>query len=181
MQAMGERIRGIRLKQQLKLQEVAAAASVSVSFLSEIERDKGNPSISVLKRIANALKVNFTDLFGEEEKRVVVRRNERKALVHSEGSRLTWYALSQGSGHRMGPIWGVLEESASSGVVGVGHSEGDEFLMVMSGRLEFTLGNERHLLEQGDCIYYDATVPHSYRNAWKGETTLLAVTSPPTF
>jgi|GEM_PF-4379534 len=59
------------------------------------------------------LNVNFTDLFGEEKRSIVVRKNERKPLVHSEGSRITWYALSQGSSNRMGPIWGVLEEGDS--------------------------------------------------------------------
>jgi transcriptional regulator with XRE-family HTH domain len=181
MDNIGERIRNTRQMQQLTLKAVANSASVSVSFLSEIEREKANPSISVLKRIANALNVNFTDLFGDEERRILIRKHERKPLVHSEGSRITWYALSQGSNNKMGPIWGVLEETASSGVVGVGHNEGEEFLIVISGRLEFTLGNERFILEQGDCLYYDAKIPHSYKNIWKGETTLLAVSTPPTF
>ncbi|WP_258169054.1 helix-turn-helix domain-containing protein [Paenibacillus sp. AR247] len=51
-------------------------ASISLSFLSEIERDKVNPSLSVLKRIANALGVNFTDLFGEEKRSIVIRKND---------------------------------------------------------------------------------------------------------
>lgn len=178
---MGERIRSIRRQQKLTLTDVAALASISVSFLSEIERDRGNPSISVLKRIAYALKVNFTNLFGEEDRRAVVRKNERKQLVRSEGSRLVWYALSSGSNNKMGPVWGVLEEGASAGAIGVGHSEGEEFLTIISGKLEFILGNERFVLEQGDSIYYDATLPHSYKNIWKGETVLLAVTTPPTF
>lgn len=178
---MGQRIRSIRKQKKLTLSAAAALAAISVSFLSEIERDRGNPSISVLKRIAYALEVNFTNLFGEEERRVVVRKHERRQLVHSEGSRLTWYALSSGSKNKMGPVWGVLEEGASAGAVGVGHSEGEEFLTIISGRLEFILGNERFILEQGDSVYYDATLPHSYKNMWKGETVLMAVTAPPTF
>ncbi|MFB4325919.1 Transcriptional regulator, contains XRE-family HTH domain [Paenibacillus sp. cl141a] len=181
MNSIGEAIRSTRKKQKLTLKKVAQAASVSLSFLSEIERDKANPSISVLKRIANALNVNFTDLFGEEKRSIIVRKNERKPLVHSEGSRITWYALSQGSSNRMGPIWGVLEEGAAYGDIGVGHSDGEEFLFVHSGRLEFMLGNERYTLEEGDSIYYDARIPHSYKNIWDGETLLIAVATPPTF
>ncbi|OPG99158.1 XRE family transcriptional regulator [Chryseobacterium mucoviscidosis] len=143
MNSIGAVIRNTRKKQKLTLKEVAKAGSISLSFLSEIERDKANPSISVLKRIANALNVNFTDLFGEKEQSIVVRKNERKPLVHSEGSRITWYSLSEGSRNKMGPIWGVLEE--------------------------------------GDSIYYDARTPHSYKNVWRGETLVIAVSTPPTF
>jgi transcriptional regulator with XRE-family HTH domain len=181
MNSIGEVIRNTRKKQKLTLKEVAEAAAISLSFLSEIERDKANPSISVLKRIANALKVNFSELFGEEKRTTVVRKNERKPLLHSEGSRITWYALSQGSSNKMGPIWGVLEEGATSGDISVGHSEGEEFLLVHSGCLEFVLGNERYTLEEGDSIYYDARIPHSYKNIWKGETLLIAVSTPPGF
>ncbi|PZD97118.1 XRE family transcriptional regulator [Paenibacillus sambharensis] len=181
MKSIGEVIRSTRKKQNLTLKEVTQAASISLSFLSEIERDKANPSISVLKRIANALNVNFTDLFGEEKQSIVIRKHERKPLVHSEGSRITWYALSQGSANKMGAIWGVLEEGATSGEVGVGHSEGEEFLLVHSGRLEFLLGNDRYTLEEGDSIYYDARTPHSYKNIGKGETLLLAVSTPASF
>ncbi|MFS0868874.1 helix-turn-helix domain-containing protein [Paenibacillus xylanilyticus] len=181
MNSIGEVIRNTRKKQKLTLKEVAKVGSISVSFLSEIERNKANPSISVLKRIANALNVNFTDLFGEKEQSIVVRKNERKPLVHSEGSRITWYSLSEGSKNKMGPIWGVLEEGATSGDVGVGHSEGEEFLYVHSGCLEFMLGNDRYTLEEGDSIYFDAKTPHSYKNVYKGETLVIAVSTPPTF
>ncbi|MCM2996101.1 helix-turn-helix domain-containing protein [Paenibacillus cellulositrophicus] len=181
MNSIGDTIRNTRKKQKLTLKEVSTMASISLSFLSEIERDKVNPSLSVLKRIANALGVNFTDLFGEEKRSIVIRKNERKPLVHSEGSRITWYALSHGSGNKMGPIWGVLEKGATSGDVGVGHPEGEEFLFIHTGRLEFILGNERFTLEEGDSIYYDARTPHSYKNIAEGETLLIAVPSPATF
>lgn len=181
MNSIGEVIRNTRKQKKLTLKEVAKAGSISLSFLSEIERDKANPSISVLKRIANALNVNFTDLFGEKEHSVVVRKNERKPLVHSEGSRITWFSLSEGSKNKMGPLMGVLEEGATSGDIGVGHSEGEEFLYVQSGGLEFVLGNDRYTLEEGDSIYFDARTPHSYKNVWKGETVVIAVVTPPTF
>ncbi|MFF2911553.1 helix-turn-helix domain-containing protein [Paenibacillus sp. NPDC057934] len=181
MKSIGEIIRNTRKAQKLTLKEVTKVASISLSFLSEIERDKANPSISVLKRIANALNVNFTDLFGEKEQSIVVKKNERKPLVHSEGSRITWFSLSQGSRNKMGPILGVLEEGANSGDIGVGHSEGEEFLYVQSGCLEFMLGNDRYSLEEGDSIYYDARIPHSYKNTWKGETLVIAVSTPPYF
>ncbi|WP_309244118.1 cupin domain-containing protein [Paenibacillus sp. GbtcB18] len=70
-------------------------------------------------------------------------------------------------------------EGAAYGDSRVGHSDGEEFLFVHSGRLEFVLGNERYTLEEGDSIYYDARIPHSYKNIWGGETLLIAVSTPP--
>lgn len=179
MNSIGDSIRKARKKQKLTLHDVSEAASISLSFLSEIERDKANPSISVLKRIGNALQINFRDLLADDERSLVVRKDERKPLVQSEGSRISWYALSQGNSNKMGPLWGVLEEGGVSGEIGVGHSEGEEFTFVVSGRLEIIVGNDRYILEEGDSIYYDATIPHRYKNIWKGETILLSVSTPP--
>lgn len=180
MNTIGNQIRSLRKTKKMTLKGLSYAASISSSFLCEIERDKANASISVLKRIAKALDVTFVDLL-IDERRSIVRKNERQLLVHSEGSRISWYALSNGMEKRMGPIWGVLEEGATSGATSVGHSEGEEFLMVLNGSLEFNLGNERFTLEEGDSIYYDATIPHSYRNLNKGNTVLIAVSTPSSF
>lgn len=179
MNSMGDSIRRARKKQKLTLHDVSEAASISLSFLSEIERDKANPSMSVLKRIGNALQINFRDLLADDERSLVIRKNERKPLVQSEGSRISWYALSQGNSNKMGPLWGVLEEGGSSGEIGVGHSEGEEFTFVVSGKLEIYIGTDRYVLEEGDSIYYDATIPHRYKNISKGETILLSVSTPP--
>ncbi|AOZ92953.1 helix-turn-helix domain-containing protein [Paenibacillus crassostreae] len=179
MNSMGDSIRKARKVKKLTLHDLSEAASISLSFLSEIERDKANPSMSVLKRIGNALQINFRDLLADDERSLVIRKNERKPLVQSEGSRISWYALSQGNGNKMGPLWGVLEEGGSSGEIGVGHSEGEEFTLVVSGKLEIVVGNDRYVLEEGDSIYYDATIPHRYKNIWKGETILLSVATPP--
>ena len=55
------------------------------------------------------------------------------------------------------------------GNVSVGHSDGEEFLFVHSGRLEFVLGNERYTLEEGDSIYYDARTPIVIRISGKAK------------
>lgn len=180
MKTIGEHIRFLRKSKNLTLKNLAFAASMSYSFLSEIENNKTNASISVLKRIAKALNVSFTDLL-IVERRTLVRKNERRLLVHSEGSRISWYALSSGIEKKMGPILGVLDEGANSGATSVGHIEGEEFVTLLSGRLEFKLGTERFILEEGDSLYYDATIPHSYRNLNNGTTVMLAITTPQTF
>lgn len=179
MNSIGDSIRKARKSKKLTLHDVSEAASISLSFLSEIERDKANPSMSVLKRIGNALQINFRDLLADDERSLVIRKNERKPLVQSEGSRISWYALSQGNSNKLSPLWGVLEEGGSSGEIGVGHSEGEEFTFVVSGKLEIYIGTDRYVLEEGDSIYYDATIPHRYKNIWKGETVLLSVSTPP--
>ena len=76
---------------------------------------------------------------GNDERSLVIRKNERKPLVQSEGSRITWYALSQGNSNKMGPLYGVLEEGGTSGEIGLGHSEGEEFTFVVAGKLEIFL------------------------------------------
>ena len=53
--------------------------------------------------------------------------------------------------------------------------DGQEFIFVLQGKMEVRLGEEIHILEPGDSIYYDSTVPHLVKCHGKETTKILAV------
>lgn len=63
----GVRLRLLRIQRQMTQEQLAAAASMSVDFLSLIERGKNSPSFASLEKLAQALKVPVQELFNFDE------------------------------------------------------------------------------------------------------------------
>jgi len=173
---LGERIRRLRLARDLTLKQVGERAGVSPTHLSEIERGKTSPTVGALIRIARAL--------GEEASRLVeagpgpglalTRRSDR-TIVLSGGTLLRTVP---------GPIepgdLTVAELLLPPGQPSPRQAEyGEEFLLVLEGAVELSLGDRRHALRAGDAIHFSATTPHDVRNAGTLPARVLWVTSPP--
>ena len=58
------------------------------------------------------------------------------------------------------------------------HHAGVEFLSVLRGKLELHIGTEDHVLESGDSIYFDSSLPHSYRRISQKPCSAIVVTVP---
>jgi transcriptional regulator with XRE-family HTH domain len=177
---LGERIRTARLTRRLTLQQVADKVGVSVSALSQLERDQFNPTIATLKAVATTLSTTIGSLVAEANARdrVVVRAGERKRLSPRQG--ITYQLLTPDlSGH----IELILSEYA------VGASTGEEAFaypaeqcgVVLQGVAEVHLGDTSHRLRAGDSIRFDCSVPHRIANGGRGRLRCLWAISPPTF
>ena len=82
---MGNRLKELRKRRGLRLNAVAEMAGCSESMLSKIENNKGNPSLNLLHRIAEALGVSISNLFVEEEDEPVVRRAGERPIITVSG------------------------------------------------------------------------------------------------
>src|ERR687887_1221693 len=78
---LGERLRAIRHLRRRTLKEVAGAAGVSESFLSQLERGRTNATIATLQRLATALGIDVSDLFGATASRPRVLRRDARDFV----------------------------------------------------------------------------------------------------
>ncbi|MBO9605303.1 MAG: cupin domain-containing protein [Paenibacillaceae bacterium] len=194
---LGNRLRKRRKQMKLTLKEVAEQASLSTSFLSEIERNITSPAIGTLKRITNILQINIAELFSEPDaspewrknsaaanpsEEDVTRKQHWRELVYSSTSKIRWFLLvSHTRGKMMEPLVAILEPGAYSGDPGSAHAQGEEFLMVLEGRIKLWLDNKEYELSEGDSFYFDATIVHRYMNMADGPSVMLAIASPPSF
>ncbi|HEY3082474.1 MAG TPA: XRE family transcriptional regulator [Chloroflexota bacterium] len=176
---IGFRVRAARRRERLSLRELAARTGLSISFLSQLERDKVAPSIASLKRVADALDTQVAGLLAEP--------SAPDAVVYRRGARPTWQLararyelLAPGEGRAMQPQLTTFEPGGSNGDHPVTHA-GEELVFVLAGRAELGLGDDVTALEEGDAAYFEATVPHSLRNAGDGPCTCLVVVTPPSF
>lgn len=179
---IGARIRQRRGDVGLSLQELSGKTGLTPSFLSQVERDQTEPSITSLRKIADALSVPiFFFLMGPENHNPVVRKADRRVLS-LPGSGVTYELLSPPDfvGRNMEVVITRMAPGAAGGDHPMTHP-GEECIVVVRGQAGVRIAEEEHILEEGDSIYFHASIPHHLRNAGDGELEILACINPPAF
>jgi len=175
--SIGPRLRRLRTQRGLSLAEVAAAAEISIGFLSALERSQMSASVGTLRRLARYYRTNILDFFDATESNArLVRPAKRKVLEAGPGVRMELLAWGN---KVMEPHLFRVASQAGSGE-SYAH-EGEEFLFVLRGELLIALDGEEYHLKRGDSFYFESATPHHWKNPGRSETWLLWVNTPPTF
>jgi transcriptional regulator with XRE-family HTH domain len=177
---IGQKIREVRRAQCLTLYQFAQKVGLTQAAISQIERDRSNPSIGALKAIADALSITIGSLFDSEPAAgsLVVRPTERKLLSPRRGIR--YYLLTPDLNGRVEFILSEYDRGATTGELRYAHA-GEECGLVLKGRLEVHVGEETYLLKAGDSIRFDCSVPHRLTNVGTGVVRCIWAVSPPSF
>jgi DNA-binding transcriptional MerR regulator/mannose-6-phosphate isomerase-like protein (cupin superfamily) len=175
--AIGAHLRQLRARRKQSLAEVAQAVGISVGFLSALERSQMSGSVGTLRKLARYYKTNILDFFdanGAGSRHV--RPAERKVLQAGEGVRME--LLAWGNTVMEPHLFRVAPEAGSGDPY---THDGEEFIYVLRGDLEITVGGEQYRLKPGDSFYFESATPHRWKNPGRKETWLLWVNTPPTF
>lgn len=174
---LGRRVKKLRADRGWSLEELAAASGVSRSMLSEIERERANPTLSVTYRIATAFDLSLQDLLENSEPASTIqtiRANDRSLIFRSDTQcqlrtlsplnlekDVEFYELRL-------PVGGALRSQPHVGGT-------REFLTVEEGAVELRSGNSTEILAKGDSATYRADVTHAIINSGKREAVLFLV------
>ena len=161
---LGARIQALRRDRGLTLQELAAAAVVSASMLSSVERGRKAPTIVVLARIADGLGVPLNELIVGGGSRVIVRRASDQDVVDEPGGWRREILSPVVPGVNFEWIRTTLPPGASPGPYPAYAPGSHEFVLVESGTLRLTIGPEDFTLQAGDSVYFPADALHRYAN-----------------
>ena len=177
---IGEKIRRVRTAQGLTLRQVAQKVGLTRAAISQIERDRSNPSIGSLKAIADALGITMGSLFDTAHPpgSLVVHPSQRKVLSRRRG--ISYYLLTPDLNGRVEFILSEYQVGATTGDVHYTHP-GEECGLVLQGRLELQVGDETYVLKSGDSIRFDCSVPHRLTNIGKTVLRCIWAVSPPSF
>lgn len=178
--SLGKSLRTARRRAGMNLRQASEAAGMSVSHLSAIERGTRNASLAGLRRLAVALGIGVSDLFGDQQRtaRRLVRVAERPALDTGD-PRVRVEALSAGAQLLEPHIYTVEPGGGSEGSY---HHEGEEMVYVLQGQAEFWLNEiEHHTIQAGDCLTFPSTLHHRWSNQSHQRLTMLWVNTPITF
>ena len=180
---LGERLRAIREEKAISLSKLAEKTGYTKSFISQVEMGKVSPSLSKLKEIADGLNSTVGLLIGESEQKNhshVVRKDKRRHTDHL-GTGINVHLLSNADPFKqMQPLLMELDKGASSGEKQYQHY-GQEFVLILKGKMELSLGDTNTILNEGDSMYFNSHIPHSFRNIHNSRTTAIWVATPPSF
>lgn len=165
---LGNRIREIRHKRKMTLNELASKTDVTASYISQVERDIIEPSLSSLRKIAVALGVPlFTFLHNDTMDPVVVRAAERRKLDLPESSIVYEFVTPMVSDQKVQPkmeiIYFTLAPRSWTSDENITH-EADECIFVIEGELEVYLEDKNYHLKAGDSIYIKENIGHRFYN-----------------
>ncbi len=180
--ALGPRVKALREAMDLSLRELAERSGVSAPMLSQVERGETSPTLNVAQRIAAGLELRLSQLLrlDEDGAVTVVRSTERRqgpraAKGHSyelltpplpgQRAELSRHRLSAGA-QTGGPGDPPMHEPGSR-----------ETALVERGAVALHCDGRRYELQAGDCVTFDADLPHHFENPGPEEAVLLAILS----
>ena len=178
MDTLGKRVAHARQVKEMTLRTLAIEAGVSAAFLSQVEHDQVVPSLASLQSIAQVLGVPSSYIVESlPEKSPIVRHNERMKLS-LPGSDIAREVLTPGFNHALQVFQVTLAPGEVSRKDFRSHPS-EEFILVLNGELRVELGDEKHSLEAGDTILYNAMLPH--RNFCGGDKSVsyIVINTPP--
>ena len=176
---LGKKVRELRLRRGMTVQQLAQASSLSKGFISQVENDRTSPSLTTLQDLARALQTTAAYLVVEgEQAPYVVRSNERRHLAHGLSTPGV-EVLSACPKRNLEVLIMELPAAVSAGERHCHH--GEECVLCMDGRVMLTIGDSPLTLETGDSCHFDGRVPHAIENAGTVAARLLIAITPAAF
>lgn len=167
MSTIGKRIRAYREKQNLSIEDLSDRTTLSGDFIRAVEEEDMYPSLRPLVKLARALGVRLGTFMDDHVSSdpLITRLEEREEelVMHPDGKEtgLIFHSLGKGKTDRhMEPFFiELLPESARD--ESLSSHEGEEFIVVHSGKLRVRYAQEEKILEAGDSVYFNSIVPHN--------------------
>ncbi len=160
---IGRRINALRTARGVTLEELARRTGFTKGYLSKVEKSEKAPPVSTLGNIARAFNTTISALLGEERSSsslCLVRRDEAP-LIARDGTAFgyAYEAMAYKFPNKvMEPF--ILTLPVKPKKRTVYQHEGQEILFVIQGRMQFLHGSETVVVETGDCVYFDSSIPH---------------------
>jgi transcriptional regulator with XRE-family HTH domain len=179
---IGERIRGLRKAKGLSIAEVAEQSGISESTINGIERHMISPPLGNIVNLAKVFGISVGDFFGEsgDSPYCIVRSGDRKTVsrfnsTDSKSGGYSYQSLGYKKKNRhMEPFLVTINPTESQQTEPNQHI-GEEILFILEGKVEIKLLDQKEILNPGDSIYYDSTMPHVVSCHGKEPATMLAV------
>jgi transcriptional regulator with XRE-family HTH domain len=175
---VGATLQRLRLARGLTLEDLSRIAGVSKSMLSQIEREKANPTIAVTWRLANALGIQIGELLSSEVRAVdLIRVVDAHEIPTLPGNHAGYSLRILGPMDLAGKYeWYELTLQPGGELASQAHDPGtNEHLTVVTGTVELEVGAEKRKIKHGATARYPADQNHAIRNAGKTEAKALLV------
>lgn len=177
---IGARIRQLRIKNNLTLEELASRTELTKGFLSQLERNLTSPSIQTLEDIAEALGVTMAGFFSEEKDEKIVFTPDDAFVDEREGFTIHWI-VPNAQKNEMEPI--LLELQAGQSSFEIAPHDGQELGYVLSGKITLNRENQKKgvVVRKGETFYIKGDQAHWLTNPGTKSALVLWISTPPEF
>ena len=176
---IGERIRNLRELSKLTQEELADRANLTKGFISQIERDLTSISLDSLIQILEAMDENISDFFRETSEEKIVYQEKDRVAIEKEKIEKFELLVPGSTNRRLEPILLTLLKGQTTPKERP--HEGEEFGLVLQGRINLRFGKEVQKLKRGECFYFSSEKEHWLQNPGSREAVVLWISSPPSF
>jgi transcriptional regulator with XRE-family HTH domain len=177
---LGKKIRDLRLRRGLTVQQLAEASGLSKGFISQVENDRTSPSLATLGDVARALETSVAYLVVEEEQMLHVVRAQDRRSVSVGGNTSRVEVLSAHPKRNLELLLAELPPGMSAGDKRHYH-HGEECLLCLEGTISIACGDRIEVLAAGDSCHYDGRVPHAIENCGTSTARLIIAMTPAAF
>lgn len=169
--SIGKKIKKIRLEKKLSYDQLANDTGFAVAYLKEIEAGKATPPVGALLQIARALKIDSGLLLRAEESKL-----KRRIKAYTKRTDNYAYAtLTPGAENKHLKAFRVTVPALQEHK-GVGYQhEGEEFVYVISGKVEVMVGEHANKLAANDSLHFNSGIRHNLKNIGQEDAELLVV------
>jgi transcriptional regulator with XRE-family HTH domain len=178
---LGGRLRYLRKLHKLSQRALAKKVGVTNSTISLIESNTTNPSVGALKRILDGIPIGLAEFFAlkpETTSKICYRADE---MIEIGNGAISYRQICENlAGKALQILKERYEPNADTGRIFLVH-DGEEGGVVVSGRLEVTVENERHILGAGDAYYFESRRPHRFRCIGPTPCEVVSTCTPPSF
>ncbi len=174
---IGENIRAIRTAAKASLEDVAKRGGITKSTLSKIETGQISSPIGTLLSIAEALGVKLADFLHEPitPPHFVLTPKGKGSVIVRNGSHLGYSYEALAVNYPDKPVEPFILTVSPGDKEGHFFHPGQEFIYMISGEIEFSLGLEKIPLSEGDSLYFDPSLKHSIKLVSKSAARFLCI------
>jgi transcriptional regulator with XRE-family HTH domain len=178
---LGARLRSVRTAFGLSQRELARRAGVTNGLISLIEQNRVSPSVSSLKKVLDGVPLSLSEFFTMDSVATPQVFFSSDELVEIGTPEVSLRLLAARRGGRQLTI--LQERYAAGAMTGeemLSH-RGEEGGIVLSGRIELTVGSSTRVLNAGEGYYFSSSIPHRFRNVGDEPCEIISASTPPTF
>jgi transcriptional regulator with XRE-family HTH domain len=181
MDEVAERLKAVRRAEGLSQRALARRAGMTNATISLIESGSMNPSVGALKRILTGIPMDLGTFFTFELSKQDRAFYRVADLVEIGKGEVSYRLLAADrKSKRLQIIHERYQPGSDSGRVTLAH-DGEEGGIVISGRLEVTVGEQKRVLGPGEAYYFDSRIPHRFRNPGEEVCEVVSACSPASF
>ncbi len=181
MDNLGPRLKTLRAHQGLSQRKLASLSGVSNATISLIEHGRTDPSMGLLKRILDAMGVSFAEFFSADDRQPEKYFYTKDELSEISSGPISYLQIGNDlSDSQLQILFERYKPGADTGQSMLSHNA-EEGGIILSGRLELTVGEKVQTLSTGDAYLFNSRIPHRFRNTGSVECVLVSACTPPSF